>query len=392
MIKKSILLGLLTISTASFANGITIKSDANLDANKSPVVFEINNQTGINFKTVAKDLEQTGQIETYFGSCDDVKNKIHRQVACITTTGFSVNIAIPNATGLKKIESNIDSDSPLPVADAIYKAALNTEKSPFLTKIAYVSKSKRTGVYKLAVANYNGSNARVLLTSPEPILSPSWSNDGDYITYTSYETVRGSIFIHDVRSNRRAKVFEKRGLNAYSTFGSNNHTLLLSASGESKNSHIYRLNILNKQLAKTKNTNVNINAIYPRELPNGNFIFVTLGKNDVPYLMERNKDGSSRYIKHYPLNAPSTDRNGDIVAINGSKLVKMNFKNGEWGQKNVIAIDNSIESPAISNNGLSVFYIFEKNGRNLIANSLISGRKIITISSSTENIIQVSAF
>ena len=70
----------------------------------------------------------------------------------------------------------------------------------------------------------------------------------------------------------------------------------------------------------------------------------------------------------------------------------MHTSDGKWSREDVIAKDSTIESPSISFNGQSIFYIFEKNGKNLIANSLISGKKIITISSPTENIIQVSAF
>lgn len=392
MIKKSLIAALIGLSGTALANGITIKSNVGLSASKSPVVFDIKNSTDLDFKSIASDLEQTGRIEPYFGSCESIESKIHRQVACVTTSGYSINIKVPSANGFKNISSPITEDSSLPVADSIYKAALSTNASPFLVRIAYVSKNKHTGTYKLAVANYNGSNARVLLTSPEPILSPSWSPDGKYITYTSYETVRGSIFVHDVRTNRRAKVFEQRGLNAYPTFGANDHTLLLSASGENEKSHIYKLNILSKTLAKTKNTDKFINAVYPRETPNGRFVFVTLGKHDVPYLMERNKNGSSHYVKRTPLNAPSVDKHGDIVAISGAKLVKMEFDGEKWGKMKVLAENRTIESPSISNNGVSVFYIFEKKGKNLIANSLISGKKIITISSSSENIIQVSAF
>ena len=382
------------MSCSAFANGINISSSrTNLNALELPVVFNISDQTGIDFKSVAYDLEQTGQFKTYFGSCLKKTSELHRQVACVTPSSYNVEISVPSLNGTRKTNIPINNSDSLNFADAIYKSALNTNNSPFLVKIAYVSKNPHTGVYKLAVANYNGSNARVLLTSPQPILSPSWSTDGRFLTYTSYETVRGSIFLHDINTNRRSKVFEQRGLNAYPSFGLSDSDLLLSASGENEQSHIFKLNILSKRLVKSKSTDKKLNAIYPRKLPDGTFIFVTLGDHDTPYLMHRKKDGKSVYVKHFPLNAPSTDRSGNIVAINGDKLMKfMHTSNERWSKGKLLAKDKTIESPSISNNGTSVFYIFEKKGKNFIANDLISAKKIITISSSSENLIQVSAF
>ena len=392
MFKKTLITATILLSSTAMAAGITIKSEDSIPATKLPVVFNIKNSSGVDFRTVAKDLEQTGKIKAYFGSCSSIEKNIHRQVACVTTSGYSVEVKVPRTGGGRIFTTPLVNDSPLPIADSIFKSALNTKASPFLVEIAYVSKNKRTGIYKLAVANYNGTNARVLLTSPQPILSPSWSHDGKYITYVSYETVRGSIFVHDIHSNRRVKVFEQRGLNAYPSFGTTDDELLLSVSGENENSHIYTLNILSKRLARTKNVRKNINAIYPRKIQNNEFVFVTLDGKDVPYLMVRDSKGNSRYVKRYPLNAPSTDKNGDIVAINGASLVRMDFNGKTWGNNKTISTDRSIESPSISNNGVSIFYVFEKNGKNLIANSLISDEKLITISSPTENIIQVSAF
>jgi len=59
----------------------------------------------------------------------------------------------------------------------------------FDTRVAYITvkKNKDSKIHTLQIADADGFNAQILLESPEPLLSPSWSPDGKKIAYVSFE-------------------------------------------------------------------------------------------------------------------------------------------------------------------------------------------------------------
>ena len=70
------------------------------------------------------------------------------------------------------------------IADYIYEK-LTGQPGYFSTRIAFVVKNGDR--YNLQIADVDGANPQVALTSREPIISPSWSPDGQRIAYVSFE-------------------------------------------------------------------------------------------------------------------------------------------------------------------------------------------------------------
>ena len=97
------------------------------------------------------------------------------------------------------------------ISDYVYEK-LTGEKGIFSTRIAYVTKSAQR--FNLWVADSDGEGAQSALTSPEPIISPSWSPNGAQLAYVSFESRKPVIYVHEVLTGKRRLVANFRGSNS----------------------------------------------------------------------------------------------------------------------------------------------------------------------------------
>ena len=96
-------------------------------------------------------------------------------------------------------------------SDGIYESITGI-KGIAATRLLYVNEikdSKSVSIYKLMLADSDGKNEKNLLTSTEPIISPSWSPDGKRVAYVSFETGMAKVFIQDISSGKRRQCCQK---------------------------------------------------------------------------------------------------------------------------------------------------------------------------------------
>ena len=86
------------------------------------------------------------------------------------------------------------------IADDIFEK-LTGIRGAFATRIAYVTVTGQPPAqrYKLIVADTDGENPRVILESGQPIMSPAWSADGQWLAYVSFENKRSAVYVQKVR-------------------------------------------------------------------------------------------------------------------------------------------------------------------------------------------------
>ena len=88
-------------------------------------------------------------------------------------------------------------------------------RGAFATRIAYVSVDGQppNQRYQLLIADTDGENARVAMQSRQPIMSPAWSPDGQWLAYVSFEKRVAAIFVQRVRTGERRQVSARAGVN-----------------------------------------------------------------------------------------------------------------------------------------------------------------------------------
>jgi TolB protein len=87
------------------------------------------------------------------------------------------------------------------VSDWVYQQLTGTP-GVFTSRITYVTKS--SGRYNLWIADSDGEGARSALSSPEPIISPSWSPTGNQLAYVSFESRKPVVYVHELASGQPA--------------------------------------------------------------------------------------------------------------------------------------------------------------------------------------------
>ena len=141
------------------------------------------------------------------------------------------------------------------LSDIIYEKLIGV-RGAFATRIAYITVNKlRDGNknYTLQIADADGHNPQVLLESPEPLLSPSWSPDGKRLAYVSFEGRNSAIFVQDIKTGVRDKVAANRGINSAPAWSPDGSRLAMTLSKDG-NTEIYIMHLGSRTLQRiTKN-------------------------------------------------------------------------------------------------------------------------------------------
>ena len=160
------------------------------------------------------------------------------------------------------------------ISDDVYQK-LTGVRGLFSTRIAYISvqwQKNRTASYRLEVADADGFNAKPLLISPEPVMSPSWSPDGRQIAYVSFEKQRAEIYISDLTTGQRRLVSKFPGINGAPAWSPDGTKMALVLSKENV-PKIYVMNLANNQLEQI--TTGSAIDTEPRWAPDGRSLVFT---------------------------------------------------------------------------------------------------------------------
>jgi len=258
------------------------------------------------------------------------------------------------------------------VADIIYER-LTGIRGAFSTRIAYVSVDggPPNQRYQLLLADSDGENLRTILESPQPILSPTWSADGEWLAYVSFETHASAVYVQRVRTGERRMVSARAGINGAPAFSPDGRKLAITLSGSSGNPDIYVLDLATQGLTRiTEDLAIDTEAAWSAD---GRFLFFTSDRAGGPQVYRVAAQGGEQ-ARRLTFGVPYAAR--PRVSPDGSQLA-MVVRDGSGyhiavqdlasGQMRVLTRGSLDESPSFAPNGAQIIYASRERGQGVLA-------------------------
>jgi TolB protein len=254
-------------------------------------------------------------------------------------------------------------------------SALTGTANLFDTKIAFTRKTDQ-GAEVLSVP-FDGSPAEKLTAEYALVVSPQWSPDGRYLSYTSYRSGTQAVYIKDLKQKITRRVNPYPGLNLAGPWSPDGRKMLLTLSKDG-NEEIYTLEIATGNLKRlTKHFAIDVS---PTWSPDGKRIAFVSNRSGSPQIYVMDEDGSAavRISDEGGYNtSPDWSPRGDRIAYEGRtgrgfQIFTINPQ-GEDRQA-VTSAENGIhEKPAWSPDGRYLAVISRKGGRHRIIVISVNG-------------------
>ncbi|MCU4387445.1 Tol-Pal system beta propeller repeat protein TolB [Acinetobacter haemolyticus] len=264
------------------------------------------------------------------------------------------------------------------ISDAIYQA-LTGIPGDFSGRIAYVLRNQANPAqrYTLQIADTDGEQPKTVLSSRDPILSPTWTPDAKKIAYVSFETKRPAIYLQDLATGQREVLASFRGLNGAPSFSPDGQSMLFTASMHG-NPEIYQMNLNTRQVQRmTNDTAIDTEARYS---PDGKSFIFTSDRGGSPQIYRYTfADKSVRRLTFRgAFNARGTlSADGKRLALvhrpSGSSY-KVALQDINTGITNILTPTSLDESPSFSPNGQMVVYATREGNRGLLSIMSTDGR------------------
>lgn len=260
------------------------------------------------------------------------------------------------------------------IADAIYEK-LTGERGVFSTQIAYVN--REGGRNLLRIADADGENSLVALSSPEPIISPAWSPSGQQLAYVSFESRKPVVYVHEVATGRRRLIANFRGSNSAPAWSSDGKVVAVTLSRDG-NSQMYTLDAQSpgepRRIAQSPGIDTE-----PAYSADGRFLYFASDRGGAPQIYRMPAGGGSAervtFSGTYNISpAPSPDGRWLAYISRQGGAFRLHVLDLNTGASQAITETSHDESPSFAPNSRLVVYATQVQGREALMTTTLDGR------------------
>ena len=260
------------------------------------------------------------------------------------------------------------------ISDFIYQK-LTGERGIFSTHIAYVIKQGNR--YELQIADADGQNPMAALISYEPIISPTWSPDGERIAYVSFEKKKPIIYVHSLATGQRHVAANLKGSNSAPAWAPDGKTLAVVLSRDG-GSQLFTVNADGSGGPRRLTTSSSIDT-EPRYSPDGQWIYFTSDRGGTPQIYRISSQGGDAQRVTFEGSYNVTPR----ISPDGKSLAYISGAGGRFQlaimdlasrQTQILTDSDKDESPTFSPNGRMILIATEIGGKGVLSAVSADGR------------------
>jgi len=259
------------------------------------------------------------------------------------------------------------------IADYVYEK-LTGDKGIFSTRIAYVTKAAQR--FNLWVADSDGEGAQSALTSPEPIISPSWSPNGAQLAYVSFESRKPVIYVHEVLTGKRRLVANFRGSNSAPTWAPDGRQIVATLSQQG-GSQLYAIGLNGGEPRRlTQSSSIDTE---PAHSPDGKSIYFVSDRGGAPQIYRMGSAGGTAervtFTGSYNI-SPAVSPDGRWLAyisrVGGA--YKLHLMDLAGGAVTSLTDTSGDESPSFAPNSRLIVYATQQQGREALMTTTLDGK------------------